>query len=111
MDGWIVLYVPRGVTWVTSTSPYHYSSESQTFHQTQKSAELLAAVLQANKQALGELIVENDVNLGRVRSGDEPVVVKKGEKLRALCDVGAREEVLAPKALEALLAELEKQTK
>jgi small subunit ribosomal protein S29 len=111
MDGWIVIYIPRGITWTTSSSNYHYDTQSQTFHQTALSAQLLSAMGKVNGEAMKGIVLESEVRLGRVRAGDEEVVVAAGKTLGALCEIGAREEALAPKVLEVVMGELERQTR
>ncbi len=111
MDGWIVIYIPRGISWTTSSAAYHYDAQSQTFHQTALSAQLLSAMVKVNGEALKEIVLEEEVRLGKVRAGDEEVVVQKGKTLMGLCEVGAREEALAPKVLEVVMGELERQSK
>ncbi len=110
LSDWIVLLIPRASSWVTSSAPYAYSPETQTFHQGALSAALLGALGASHGRQLEAIALRGDVRLGQVRSGDEETVVRAGASVRELCEVGAKEALLAARVLEAVCAELEVQT-
>ncbi|THG98281.1 hypothetical protein EW026_g3884 [Hermanssonia centrifuga] len=100
---WIVLYIPRAVTLVNSSSHYIYDPQTRTYLQPDFSYELLRRFQQINKAALEKLKTTK-----AFVSDTAPVRV--GVPLTRLIDVGIENKSLAPVALSALFEELSQQT-
>ncbi|PSR70669.1 hypothetical protein PHLCEN_2v13442 [Hermanssonia centrifuga] len=100
---WIVLYIPRALTLVNSSSHYIYDPRTRTYLQPDFSYELLRRFQQINKAALEKLKTTK-----AFVSDTAPVRV--GAPLTRLIDVGIENKSLAPVALSALFEELSQQT-
>lgn len=104
-NGWIVLYIPRAVDLVNSTSPYTYDLRTQTFLQPEAAHQLLHRARIANGKIFKQLKLENTLDLGE---GYKPA--KAGTTLFDFCDVSKEEVAKAPLVLDLLVKELQEQT-
>ncbi|KDQ51085.1 hypothetical protein JAAARDRAFT_211375 [Jaapia argillacea MUCL 33604] len=100
---WIVLYVPRGINLVNSTSSYTYDLRTQTYLQPAFSFQTLQRFLSVNQDKLQSLKTITEVPLER----RAPIPV--GTPLTDLIAAGLREQSVAPTVLSALLEQLGKQ--
>ena len=103
--GWIVLYFPRSVELVNSSTRHVYDLRTQTYLQPDKTLEFVSRVLRANAELLEKVKLR------------EPVVADKlnvpaGTSLAALAEalVKGKNSTPAPVVLEYMLKELESQT-
>ncbi|KZT25215.1 hypothetical protein NEOLEDRAFT_1162888 [Neolentinus lepideus HHB14362 ss-1] len=102
--GWLVLYIPRAVSIVNSSTTHIYDLRTQTYHQPTFAYQTLMRFLTVNRDRLQNLKTTVDVPLDR-RS-----TVPAGDGLVDLIEIGLRDPFLAPTVLTAVMEELEKQT-
>ncbi|WVQ94151.1 hypothetical protein IAU59_001229 [Kwoniella sp. CBS 9459] len=102
--GWIVLCNPRASEWTNSSSHYIYDSTTQTFAQWQSAQRMLNALSELNLNKLEAIKLSSDVELAPGR------IVEAGSTLNTLVQTGAKDDRVAVKALDAVLAVLEQQT-
>lgn len=95
-DGWIVVYVPRALEWIDSSSPYAYKTSSKTFHQPVISASLLKSIGQVNKSALDSIKLGEEFKVGGQ-------TFEAGSSLSSLVDFGARPENSSVEVLEQVM--------
>ena len=104
---WIVIYIPRAVTIVNSTTSYVYDIRTQTYLQPAYAFQMLQRILNANVELLGLVPLHEDLIL-------EKLSFSAGTKLSSVmrAAVGARSRKIAqsPVVLEAVMRTLEKQT-
>ncbi|KAF8889525.1 mitochondrial ribosomal death-associated protein 3-domain-containing protein [Gymnopilus junonius] len=62
-DGWVVIYIPRGIKLVDSTSSYIYDLRSQTYLQPGYSFQILQRMLTVNREALQRIQLAEDLVL------------------------------------------------
>lgn len=79
-SGWAVVYVPRAITWVDSSSPYTYNAGLQTYLQPTIVDDLLTAMAQANRRVFDRIKTQRAL----VVDGNE--VVASGATLASLVD-------------------------
>ncbi|KAI0085775.1 mitochondrial ribosomal death-associated protein 3-domain-containing protein [Irpex rosettiformis] len=103
--GYLVLYIPRSLRLVDSSSAYVYDPRTRTYLQPEFSAELLKRFRDVNLQAFEELLTSEDVIISGRR------MIPKGTTLAELVRNGTRQEVDAPVVLSALVKELQLQSK
>ncbi|KAF9442411.1 hypothetical protein P691DRAFT_810684 [Macrolepiota fuliginosa MF-IS2] len=103
-SGWVVLYIPRAVNLVNSTTPYTYDIRTQTFLQPESSYQILHRVKEANKKVFQELKTQNALVV------DGWKTVPAGTTLSELVDLPREEVGRAPVVLDWLMKELEGQT-
>ncbi|EIN09639.1 hypothetical protein PUNSTDRAFT_51852 [Punctularia strigosozonata HHB-11173 SS5] len=103
-NGWIVLYFPRAINMVNSTSPYVYDLRTQTYVQPAFAFQTLQRFLTVNSAALEELKTQLEVTLDR-----RPAPVPAGTSLASLISIGTKDPSMAPSVLTAVLDELGKQ--
>ncbi|KAI0045817.1 hypothetical protein FA95DRAFT_1560786 [Auriscalpium vulgare] len=103
--GWMVLYIPRAINLVNSTSAYTYDPRTQTYQQPVFAYQTLQRFLTVNATALGKLSISSPVEIERRET------LPVGTPLKDLIDVGLKDQSVAPTVLEALLAELGRQQK
>ncbi|KAL4073494.1 mitochondrial ribosomal death-associated protein 3-domain-containing protein [Scleroderma citrinum] len=101
---WIVLYFPRTVNLVNSTTSYTYDPRTATYLQPVFAFQTLQRFLTVNEARLEQLRMQSDVELER------RAMITAGTTLAELVKVGIREQALAPTILTAVLGELDKQT-
>ncbi|KIM55738.1 hypothetical protein SCLCIDRAFT_1220905 [Scleroderma citrinum Foug A] len=101
---WIVLYFPRSINLVNSTTSYTYDPRTATYLQPVFAFETLQRFLAVNDARLEQLRMQSDVELER------RATVLAGTTLAELVRVGTREQALAPTILTAVLDELARQT-
>jgi len=102
-QGWIVIYIPRGVNLVNSTTTYIYDLRTRTYLQPVAAYQALQRLLTVNSSALDTLRTRQELLLDKT-----PVLV--GTPLKELINVGLKDQTLAPIILRALLEELGRQT-
>ncbi|WWD22697.1 hypothetical protein CI109_107190 [Kwoniella shandongensis] len=103
-SGWIVLYVPKATEWTNSSTHYIYDPSTQIFAQWQSAQQLLSTLLATNKDKLDAIKLSSNVELAQGKN------VEKGSSLSALVQLGAKDDRVAVKALDAVMGVLEKQT-
>lgn len=102
--GWIVLYQPKAVRWVDSSSQYGYNKEKMAFEQPEAAVEMLQALFSVNRKRLSQIKLEQDVKLA-------DGTVAAGQGLDKLVEHGLKEgSTTAIPTLEAVLAALGAQT-
>ncbi|KAL0953378.1 hypothetical protein HGRIS_004618 [Hohenbuehelia grisea] len=104
LNDWIVLYIPRGVNLVNSTTPHVYDARTQTYLQPAYAYQLLQRLQTVNAAALSELTTSQDLVLER-RS------IPAETTLSELITYGTSEQSFSPIILDALMRELGSQTK
>lgn len=102
-DGWIVIYVPRAIQWIDSSSPYVYNTATRTFHQPVISASLLKSIGQVNKGALDAIKLSEEFKIGGQTFED-------GSSLGALVEFGSRPENSSVEVLEKVMEVLAQQS-
>ncbi|KAK8844749.1 hypothetical protein IAR55_006599 [Kwoniella newhampshirensis] len=103
-SGWVVLYNPKATEWTNSSTHYIYDPTSQTFAQWQSAQQLLSTLLATNKDKLDAVKLSSTVELAQGKT------VESGSSLSALVQIGAKDDRMAVKALDAVMSVLEKQT-
>ncbi|KAI0736464.1 mitochondrial ribosomal death-associated protein 3-domain-containing protein [Fomitopsis betulina] len=102
-SNWIVLYIPRGVKLVNSSSLYTYDRRTQTYLQPEYSDQLLRRFLSVNEQLIRDIKTQGAHTL-------EDGAVPAGTSLANLVKAGAEKPGNAPLVLAALMDELSQQT-
>ncbi|TFY79925.1 hypothetical protein EWM64_g4084 [Hericium alpestre] len=101
---WIVMYIPRAINLVNSSSPYYYDLRTQTYLQPIFAYQTLQRFLTVNPSTLERLQTSAPIEIER----RDPVPA--GTPLVELIDVGLKDQLVAPTVLTALMEELGKQT-
>ncbi|KIM88314.1 hypothetical protein PILCRDRAFT_814211 [Piloderma croceum F 1598] len=101
---WIVIYIPRAISLVNSSTQYIYDPRTQTYLQPTMAFQLLQRFLTVNRSALDGLTIRNDLEL------EKKPTVPAGTALADLIGVGLRDHSVAPTILSTLLSVLGKQT-
>ncbi|WFD00369.1 hypothetical protein MYAM1_003117 [Malassezia yamatoensis] len=78
--GWIVLYIPRAISLVDSSSPYAYNAALQTYLQPAIVDHLLSAMLDVNRKALKQVKINEALRV------DNKEVFASGTTLDAVLD-------------------------
>ncbi|KAH9479917.1 37S ribosomal protein S23, mitochondrial [Psilocybe cubensis] len=106
-DGWVVIYIPRAVNLVNSTTPYVYNIRTQTYQQPSYSFQILQRMLTVNGGALSKIQLSEDLVLERQ-------TVRAGTPLSAVIEIAIAEKERSigqsPAILEAVMKSLEVQT-
>ncbi|KAI0255685.1 mitochondrial ribosomal death-associated protein 3-domain-containing protein [Lactifluus subvellereus] len=103
--GWLVMYIPRAINLVNSSTPYSYDLRTQTYLQPVFAQQTLQRFRTVNQHALSSLAAEDKIDL------DDGLSLPQGTPLLTLIDVGLKDLISAPIVLAALLEALGKQTK
>lgn len=104
MNDWIVIYIPRAVKLVDSTTPYEYDLRTQTYLQPAFSFQTLRRLQAANHTKLSALTTQK-------KHVFEKREVPLGTNLTDLIGVAMKEPSLAALILETVMSELSTQTK
>lgn len=104
MRDWIVLYFPRAINLVNSTTSYAYDPRTLTYTQPVFAYQTLERLLTVNGPRLEQMRTQASVEVER--RGTVPA----GMTLVDLVKVGTKEQALAPTVLAAVLSELGEQT-
>ncbi|KAH9992708.1 mitochondrial ribosomal death-associated protein 3-domain-containing protein [Russula compacta] len=91
--GWVVMYIPRAISLVNSSTPYSYDLRTQTYLQPVFAQQTL------------ERFRSDKIDL------DDGLSLPQGTPLLKLIDIGLKDQTFAPTVLAALLEALGKQTK
>ena len=101
---WVVVYLPRAVSIVNSTTPYMYDIRTQTYLQPAFAFQTLQRMLTVNAEALGSIQLQEDLVLEKRR-------VPAGTSLADLIDIGKSRTVgQSPLILDTVMRTLENQT-
>ncbi|EIM86567.1 uncharacterized protein STEHIDRAFT_147130 [Stereum hirsutum FP-91666 SS1] len=103
-SNWLVLYIPRGIDLVNSSSNYVYDLRTQSYYQPNFAFQTLQRFKIVNAKLLEGLKVHRDVEIERHET------VKGGVPLAELIEVGVQDKTVAPTVLEAMLECLGAQT-
>jgi len=103
--GWIVMYIPRAINLVNSSTPYSYDLRTQTYLQSVFAQRTLLRFRSVNEHALSSLVTEDKIEL------DAGSTLPQRTPLLKLIDVGLKEQTSAPAVLNSLLESLGKQTR
>ncbi|KAF8194975.1 mitochondrial ribosomal death-associated protein 3-domain-containing protein [Pholiota molesta] len=105
-QNWIVIYIPRAIDLVNSTTSYAYDIRTQTYFQPFYSYQTLQRMLTINKEALTRLVLLEDLVL-------EKSMLPKGTSLATVIETAMAEKTRsiaqAPLYLEAVMKTLEAQ--
>ncbi|KAF7982520.1 hypothetical protein HWV62_28132 [Athelia sp. TMB] len=101
---WIVLYIPRAISLVNSSSPHAYDARTQTYVQPNTAYQLLQRFLTVNRATLAELRLARDHELSSTKRA------AKGTGVVELIEMGVRDQNIAAVVLEGALEELAGQT-
>ncbi|KAF8672523.1 hypothetical protein AX14_005554 [Amanita brunnescens Koide BX004] len=101
---WVVIYIPRAVNLVNSTTGYSYDLKTQTFIQPQFAYQTLQRTLSVNNNILSSLSTTR-------KHFFEKREIPVGSSLTDLISLGLKDLPSAPAVLDALMAELGQQTK
>ncbi|KAK2459245.1 hypothetical protein APHAL10511_008722 [Amanita phalloides] len=103
-SNWVVIYIPRGVNLVNSTTPYAYDLRTRTYLQPQFAFQTLQRTLSVNQHLLSSL-----------QTSKKHVFEKRelpvGSSIVDLIGIGIKDALSAPFILDALVNELGQQTK
>ncbi|VDC06087.1 unnamed protein product [Peniophora sp. CBMAI 1063] len=102
---WLVMYIPRAVSLVNSTTNFSYDMRTQTYVQPVFARSTLSRFLTVNEALLSHLKLESPVEV------DQNTTVPAGASYADLVRIGTDNVALAPNALSGLLESLGKQTK
>ncbi|KAF8625521.1 hypothetical protein AX17_006833 [Amanita inopinata Kibby_2008] len=103
-SNWIVLFIPRGVNLVNSTTTYIYDLRTQTYLQPSFAYQTLQRTLSVNSSLLSTLSTTKKLAFEK---RELPI----GTSLTDLIGVGLKDVSAAPAVLDALMVELGQQTK
>ncbi|KAF8623781.1 hypothetical protein AX15_006191 [Amanita polypyramis BW_CC] len=103
-SNWVVVYIPRAVNLVNSTTPYAYDLRTQTYLQPQFAFQTLQRTLSVNNNLLSTLHTTKKLVFEK---RELPV----GSSLTDLIAVGLKDTSAAPAVLDAFMTELSQQTK
>ncbi|WWC57585.1 mitochondrial 37S ribosomal protein mS29 [Kwoniella dejecticola CBS 10117] len=103
-SGWIVLFNPKATEWTNSSSHFIYDPLTQLFSQWQSAQKILSTLLAVNKDNLDAIKLTSDIELAQGKTAT------KGSKLSELVANGSKDDRIAVKALDSVMAVLEKQT-
>lgn len=103
---WIVLYVPRAISWVDSTTPYAYDPRTRTFQQPELALQTLGQFVEVNSAILRDANTQISSGIQNERLGNFP----KGTPLLNLLGIGLKDQSLASEVLEVTLDVLGQQT-
>ncbi|KAI0698355.1 mitochondrial ribosomal death-associated protein 3-domain-containing protein [Cytidiella melzeri] len=103
--GYVVLYIPRSLKLIDSSSSYVYDPRTRTYLQPEFSSEILRRFRDVNSQFFDELQTNEDILLSGRRT------VPKNSTFSEVLRAGLRQEADAPVVLPALISELQHQTK
>ncbi|KXN85208.1 37S ribosomal protein S23, mitochondrial [Leucoagaricus sp. SymC.cos] len=103
--GWIVLYIPRAVNLVNSTTPYHYDLRTKTFFQPEAAYQILHRARVANAKTFKGLKTKESLTIA---GAAKPIPA--GTILYDLLDIPREQLAQAPIILGTLLKELEGHT-
>lgn len=103
-NDWIVVYIPRAVNLVNSTTPYDYDLRTQTYLQPAFAFQTLQRLQTVNSTTLSALTTHKKFVF-------EKREVPQGTSLFDLVGVALKDPASAPVILDALMAELSVQTK
>ncbi|KAH7335262.1 mitochondrial ribosomal death-associated protein 3-domain-containing protein [Rhizoctonia solani] len=94
---WIVLYAPRVISWVDSTTPYAYDPRTKTFQQPELASQILGQFITANSGILSKIQITKSIENERLGT------FSKGAPLLDLLNVGQKDQSLATEVLEVAL--------
>ncbi|KZT07490.1 uncharacterized protein LAESUDRAFT_698797 [Laetiporus sulphureus 93-53] len=103
-SNWIVLYIPRAIKLVNSSTTYSYDARTRSYVQPDASYELLRRFLSVNGEALQSLKTQEEFVYGNQH-------VPSGSPLPNLIAVGTANTEFAPAVLSSLMVELSRQSK
>ncbi|GJJ11338.1 hypothetical protein Clacol_005570 [Clathrus columnatus] len=103
-SGWIVLYIPRAISLLDSSTSYQYDPRTQTYQQPPASQQLLKRFLSVNNTTLQSMKITQSINIGRLSN------FQVGTPLTQLIDAGIKEPYISCDVLSATLEQLEHQT-
>ncbi|KAI0918027.1 hypothetical protein AcW1_007009 [Taiwanofungus camphoratus] len=103
LSNWIVLYIPRAISLVNSSTSFVYDDRTQTYLQPDYSFELLRRFLSVNSAALQTLTTQDELIL-------EERSVPAGVTLAELVNAGLEDRASAPAVLSAFMSELSRQS-
>ncbi|KAI9440379.1 mitochondrial ribosomal death-associated protein 3-domain-containing protein [Lactarius indigo] len=103
--GWLVMYIPRAIKLVNSSTPYSYDLHTQTYLQPIFAQQTLQRFRTVNEHGLSSLVTEEKIDL------PDGLSLPEGTPLLNLIDVGLKDQTSAPAVLAALLEALGKQTR
>lgn len=101
--GWIVLYVPRAINLVNSSTPHVYDERTRTYLQPEFTFELLRRFEQVNASAMKQIQITRPFAKGNKK-------LASGAQLSELIKLGTSDKTLAPAVFDAVLHEVARQT-
>ncbi|KZP01712.1 hypothetical protein CALVIDRAFT_532488 [Calocera viscosa TUFC12733] len=104
-NGWIVLYIPRSIDVINSSSPYHYEARTKLFNQPVISRALIQGLLEVNREALEKIKVDQDIVYGH-----QGQTFKAGGELSRLVVIGLEDDMDTVVILDAVMDQLGRQT-
>ncbi|KZT59887.1 hypothetical protein CALCODRAFT_166829 [Calocera cornea HHB12733] len=105
-NGWIVLYVPRGIDLVTSSSRYEYDARTKLFNLSAASHAMIKSMLAVNGGALKKIQADQDIVYG-----DKEQVFEAGGDLAKFAEAALQDDTANhAAALDALVGQLGRQT-
>lgn len=106
-DGWVVVYIPRGIDLVNSTNDYYYDIRTQTYVQPFHSFQTLQRMLKVNPKAFSQLALKEELVLEKKTL---PAGTKLARVVEAFMAEKARSIAQAPLVLDAVMRSLEAQS-
>ncbi|KAH9947031.1 mitochondrial ribosomal death-associated protein 3-domain-containing protein [Amylocystis lapponica] len=101
---WIVLYIPRAIEFVNSSTTYVYDPRTRTYVQPDASYQILRRFMSVNSELLQSLTTQGVFHM------EDGESLPAGLPLADFIEVGIEDRSLAPAILSALMAELSRQT-
>jgi len=101
---WLVMYIPRAINLVNSTTTYTYDLRTQTYLQPVFAYQTLQRFQTVNSNALRSLVTETEIEIER----RAPLPV--GTPITELINIGLQDQSVAPTVLPELMDALGKQT-
>ncbi|KIJ55267.1 hypothetical protein M422DRAFT_23875 [Sphaerobolus stellatus SS14] len=104
-SGWIVLYVPRTISMLNSSTNYRYDLRTQLYQQPDYSQNILKRLLDVNAEQLKGLKVIRRIRMMRLKNA-----FTTGTSLTHLIQAGSKDASIAPDVLSVVMEQLAAQT-
>lgn len=88
-SSWLVIYLPRSLTFVDSSSPYAYSEKHKVYLQPDLTKRILQCILNVNKDRLNKIVLEDGPFTLAGRGGK----IEKGTQLASIIQQGLQSDI------------------
>ncbi|KZT43187.1 hypothetical protein SISSUDRAFT_1069044 [Sistotremastrum suecicum HHB10207 ss-3] len=100
---WIVIYIPRAIKLVDSSTPYTYNTRTQTYIQYDAAFQILQRLLTVNRERIEGLTLESTAAYEHLKG------LKAGMTLTSLIEMGLKDKTVVMDILAVVMEELGKQ--